>query len=145
MGTKKLKLAMAGEKIIIAGLALQLATFVAFVIVAADFHIRMNRKVRNASATSISTSGNEWRKMLMILHTVSSLIMLRCIFRQVEYSMGNSSYLNAHEWCLYVFDTIPMVLVLMLMLVLQPTKYLSGKTLSVGLDSEELGVLGKGR
>lgn len=136
MGTMKLNLALAGEKIVIAGLALQVATFVAFVIVAADFHMRMNRKEY--------ASNGAWRKMLWILYTVSYLILLRCIFRLIEYAMGNASYLISHEWTLYVFDTVPMVLVLILMLVLQPTKYVpenNSKLSRSRSDEEELGVV----
>ncbi|KAF2004310.1 RTA1 like protein [Amniculicola lignicola CBS 123094] len=120
MGTMQLELALAGEKIVIAGLALQVATFIVFLIIAGDFHIRMNKKTQSTTAYGQST---EWRKMLWILYTLSSLILLRCVFRLIEYSMGNNSYLIAHEWTLYVFDTTPMFLVLVLMLVLQPSKY----------------------
>lgn len=135
----KLALALAGEKIVIAGLALQVATFVAFLIVSTDFHIRMNKK--SAGSTAAQTGSGEWRKMLWILYSVSSLILFRCIFRLIEYAMGNASYLISHEWTLYVFDTVPMVLVLVLMLVLQPTKYgeREGKELSRE-DSQELGI-----
>jgi hypothetical protein len=133
MGTMKVELAIAGEKIVIAGLALQVATFLAFVIVATDFHVKMNRKFKNLNGTSTTTTkfgsasssdSEEWRKMLKILYGVSSLILFRCIFRLIEYSMGNAAYLMAHEWTLYVFDTVPMVLVLLLMLILQPTRYI---------------------
>jgi hypothetical protein len=136
MGTMQLKLALAGEKIVIAGIALQVATFIAFLIVAADFHIRMDKKTRNGSVTPIS---NEWRKMLWILYSVSSLILARCIFRLLEYAMGNAAYLISHEWTLYVFDTTLMVLALTMLLILQPTKYVPQESKkSSGSDMEEL-------
>ena len=120
MGTMQLELAITGEKIVIAGLSLQVATFIVFVIVSTDFHIRMNRKALKSATVPES---EDWRKMLWILYSVSLLILLRCIFRLVEYAMGNAAYLIAHEWTLYVFDSVPMFLVLVLLLVLQPTKY----------------------
>ncbi|KAF2681538.1 RTA1-domain-containing protein [Lentithecium fluviatile CBS 122367] len=120
MGTMKLKLALAGEKIVIAGLSLQVATFIVFLFASVEFQIRMTRKARFFPIANGSIS---WRKMLYILYTVSALILLRCIFRLIEYSMGNASYLIAHEWTLYVFDAVPMFMVLVLLLVLQPTKY----------------------
>jgi hypothetical protein len=125
MGTMKLNLAIAGEKIVIAGLALQVATFVVFLVAAIDFHIRMNRKT--STANSEQTTG-DWKKMLWILYTVSALILFRCIFRLIEYAMGNAAYLIAHEWTLYVFDSVPMFLVLVLLLVLQPASYVSQVT-----------------
>ncbi|CAN9464663.1 unnamed protein product [Alternaria alternata] len=90
MGTMQLALALAGEKIVIAGLALQVATFVVFLIASFDFQIH-------------------WKKMLYILYSVSALILFRCTFRLIEYAMGNAAYLIAHEWTLYCFDAVPMV------------------------------------
>jgi hypothetical protein len=120
MGTMQLKLALAGEKIVIAGLSLQVATFVVFLIASIDFHVRMNRKCQQSSAPT-----TDWRKMLWILYSVSALILFRCTFRLIEYAMGNAAYLIAHEWTLYSFDAAPMFLVLVLLLVLQPSKYIS--------------------
>ncbi|KAF2825900.1 RTA1-domain-containing protein [Ophiobolus disseminans] len=120
MGTMQLHLALAGEKIVIAGLALQVATFIVFLIATIDFHIRMNRRTR--SSTTTEAMGN-WKKMLWILYSVSTLILFRCTFRLIEYSMGNAAYLIAHEWTLYTFDAVPMFLVLVLLLVLQPSRY----------------------
>jgi hypothetical protein len=94
MGTMQLKLALAGEKIVIAGLALQVATFIVFLVASIDFHIRMNHKPDGADNTN-------WRKMLWILYSVSALILFRCTFRLIEYAMGNAAYLIAHEWTLY--------------------------------------------
>jgi hypothetical protein len=128
MGTMKLDLALAGEKIVIAGLALQVATFIVFLVASIDFHIRMNRKTY--LFTNTDTSGN-WKKMLYILYSVSALVLFRCTFRLIEYAMGNGAYLISHEWTLYVFDTVPMFLVLVLLLVLQPSKYVSQQTRKV--------------
>jgi hypothetical protein len=137
----KLKLALAGEKIVIAGLALQVATFVVFLVASVDFQMRMRRKT---PTTSKSSSG-DWRKMLWILYAVSTLILFRCAFRLIEYSMGNAGYLTAHEWPLYCFDAVPMFLVLVLLLVLQPTRYVQDKekkqSTSVVLDSSESDVV----
>jgi hypothetical protein len=139
MGTMKLNLALAGEKIVIAGLALQVATFIVFLVASADFHIRMNRKTRVSSSAE---TPSEWKKMLWILYSVSVLILFRCTFRLIEYSMGNASYLIAHEWTLYAFDTVPMFLVLVLLLVLQPSKYVAQETRKVQESSDyEMGMV----
>jgi hypothetical protein len=139
MGTMQLKLALAGEKIVIAGLALQVATFIVFLVASIDFHIRMNRKTR------VSTHGeaaSDWKKMLWILYSVSALILFRCTFRLIEYAMGNAAYLISHEWTLYVFDSVPMFLVLVLLLVLQPSKYVSQEPEKVEDSSDgEIGIV----
>jgi len=128
MGTMQLDLAIAGEKIVIAGLALQVFTFVVFLVAALDFQMRMDRRERTttlASASASTTKGHlpVWRKTLYILYNVSTLILFRCTFRLVEYSMGNAAYLMKHEWTLYCFDAVPMVLVLVLLAVLRPSRY----------------------
>ncbi|KAF2468854.1 RTA1 protein, partial [Lindgomyces ingoldianus] len=105
MGSMKLELAIAGDKIVKAGLAIQVSTFAFFLAVAVEFHIRMN-KTSDAAVTPVS---NDWRKVLWILYSVSSLILARCACRLVEYGMGNAAYPMAHEWYLYVFDTLLMV------------------------------------
>lgn len=137
MGSMKLKLVLAGEKIVIAGLALQVATFVFFLIAAIDFQVRMERKAA-VSASLCTSASNNWRKLLWILYSVSSLVLGRCIFRLIEYVMGNAAYPTVHEWTLYVFDTTPMFLVVVLLLVFQPTKYVEKEYKKGGDSIQEL-------
>lgn len=116
MGTMQLGLAIAGEKVVIAGLALQVTTFIVFLIAAVDFHVRMNRLKRGGQGPE----DRAWKGMLHVLYTLSSLILFRCVFRLIEYAMGNAGYLIAHEWALYVFDGVPMLAVLAVLFVWQP-------------------------
>jgi len=44
--------------------------------------------------------------MILILFSVSSLILLRNVFRVAEYAMGQDGYLLQHEWTLYIFDAL---------------------------------------
>ena len=133
MGTMQLSLALAGEKIVIAGLALQVATFVVFLVASVNFQIRMNRRQPTSTSpiTTTSSAPTHWRKMLYILYSASALILFRCTYRLIEYAMGNAGYLIAHEWTLYCFDALPMFLVLVLLLVLQPTRYVSNVMVEV--------------
>jgi hypothetical protein len=116
MGTMNLSLALAGEKVVIAGLALQVATFIVFLVACVDFHIRMNTSITSSTSPSIyaSTDPTTWRRTMRTLYALSGLILFRCVFRLIEYAMGNAAYLIAHEWTLYVFDAVPMTLVLVL-------------------------------
>lgn len=143
MGTMQLALALAGEKIVIAGLALQVATFVVFLVAAVDFQFRMRRKEDAAALAGAWTPASltPWRKMLNILYSVSALVLFRCVFRLIEYAMGNAAYLIAHEWTLYCFDAVPMFLVLVILLVFEPTKYAEGGSREVRMESDcEAGV-----
>lgn len=116
MGTMQLRLAIAGEKVVVAGLALQVATFVVFLAAAGDFHTRMNHLERAGQGPE----DQAWKGMLHTLYALSSLILFRCVFRLVEYAMGNAAYLIAHEWALYVFDGVPMLAVLVVLFVWLP-------------------------
>lgn len=45
-----------------------------------------------------------------MLYIVNSLILIRSVFRIIEYMMGIDSYLFTHEWPLFVFDGALMLL-----------------------------------
>lgn len=134
MGTMQLSLALAGEKVVIAGLALQVATFVIFLVAAIDFRVRMHQ----ASITMSDAENGAWKKMLHALYALSGLILFRCVFRLVEYAMGNAAYLISHEWTLYVFDGVPMFAVVVFLLVWQPKeeKTVRDRKVSHSSDSE---------
>lgn len=129
-----------GEKIIICGLFVQLVFFALFVFIAGDFHRRMVkdisvkkrytpaalfRKVQRSRVDSSNSpitrvlsreAANElpWKRHLYILYATSALILIRSIFRVVEYIQGNSGYLLSHEVYLYVFDAALMFFVMIL-------------------------------
>lgn len=44
----------------------------------------------------------------MMLYVVSTLIMIRSIFRVVEYIMGHNGYPLRNEWTLYIVDALLM-------------------------------------
>jgi hypothetical protein len=97
-----------GNGIIIAGLFLQLAFFAFFVVVAVIFHRRMSR-----SPTARSQQPEiRWEHYLHTLYLVSTLIVVRSIFRVIEYIQGNTGYLLTHEVFLYIFDAVPMFFVM---------------------------------
>lgn len=93
-----------GEKIIIAGLFVQIAIFGFFVVTSVLFHTRMQK-----SPTSQATRGPvPWKRHLYVLYATSALILIRSIFRVVEYLQGNDGYLISHEVFIYVMDALLM-------------------------------------
>lgn len=104
-----------GEKIIIAGLFVQIAFFGFFVATAVQFHRRL--LVDTEPLSKESKASIPWKKHLAVLYTVSAVILIRSIFRVVEYLQGNGGYLISHELFLYIFDTLLMVLVMAIFLV----------------------------
>ncbi|KAJ8117509.1 hypothetical protein OPT61_g1309 [Boeremia exigua] len=129
-----------GEKIIVGGLFVQLIFFALFVCVAGDFHRRLIKDIpikkrytpgalfRRARHSRISPSDDPstailsreavhdlpWKRHLYVLYAASALILIRSIFRVIEYIQGNAGYLLSHEVFLYVFDATLMFLVMVL-------------------------------
>lgn len=97
-----------GENVVVAGLGLQIAIFISFVICCVIFHVRFARYI----ASERIVVHVPWAAMLNMLYTVSALISIRNVFRLVEYVMGKGSYLFANEWPVYVFDGALMLVVM---------------------------------
>ena len=131
-----------GEKLIVVGLALQLVFFGFFVVVAGLFHYRLVRdkptrqltlncfkrrshtsEPRALTATPpIDISTLPWKRHMFALYISSLLILVRSIFRIVEYVQGNNGYLLKHEVFLYVFDAVLMLAVMVLFNVVHPSE-----------------------
>ncbi|KAG9518809.1 RTA1-domain-containing protein, partial [Aureobasidium melanogenum] len=99
-----------GEHITIAGLVIQILFFGFFIIVSITFNIRMAR-VPTSRSMIIS---NPWKKHLYTLYGGSALILIRSVFRLIEYAQGNDGYLISHEWFLYIFDACLMLATMVL-------------------------------
>ena len=103
--TKKEKdSAVTGKWIIIGGLAIQLMSFGFFMAVSAIFHSRCNQNPTKRS----ESPRVPWRKHMWALYLASALVVVRSVFRLVEYIMGSDGYLMKHEVWLYVFDAVLM-------------------------------------
>lgn len=103
-------LARLGQTIVIAGLVIQIVTFGLFWTTAAVFHIRM----RNDMAVVHIPNDIKWQEALFMLYGVSALIMIRSIFRVIEFVLGTDGYPLTNEWTLYVFDSVLMWLVMVI-------------------------------
>jgi hypothetical protein len=113
-----LQLLHLGENIIVVGLFIQIFFFGFFLISAVVFHIRIN-----LVPTALSTSTDiRWRQHLRNLYLLSVVILVRSIFRIVEYLMGNTGWILSHEYMLYIFDTILMLCVVIILLRRHPGK-----------------------
>jgi TRAP-type C4-dicarboxylate transport system permease small subunit len=102
-----------GEKIIIAGLFCQICMFGFFVVTAVLFH----RRIKQTPTPIVKRGGIPWLRYLSVLYITSIIILIRSIFRVVEYLQGNDGYLISHEVYLYVFDTILMAVVMLIFLI----------------------------
>ncbi|KIW65019.1 hypothetical protein PV04_07309 [Phialophora macrospora] len=110
-----------GENIIIAGLVVQIIFFTFFIIVAITFHARM-RKRPSARVLGDITIATAWKRHMYVLYGGSFLILIRSLFRLVEYAQGNDGYLISHEWFLYVFDSVLMLTTMALFALVHPSE-----------------------
>ncbi|PYH78083.1 RTA1-domain-containing protein [Aspergillus uvarum CBS 121591] len=91
-----------GEHIIVAGLFVQIFFFGFFIVTAGAF----DRKLKKYPIPRCRDPSIPWRKHLNILYLTSFLIMVRSVFRLIEYLQGNDGYLLHHEVFLYLFDAV---------------------------------------
>ncbi|KAL6416332.1 hypothetical protein AUP68_00549 [Ilyonectria robusta] len=118
-----LQLYETGEKVIIGGLFVQIFVFGFFVFISVLFHRRLHRNPTTETMQGVVP----WRRYLYILYASSMLILVRSIFRVIEYLQGNGGYLISHEIFLYIFDALLMAIVMGMILIwyvghLQPLK-----------------------
>ncbi|KAH7131055.1 RTA1 like protein-domain-containing protein [Dactylonectria macrodidyma] len=107
MVIQKPGLAEWGERVVIIGLMVQVIMFALFAIIAVMFHRRM-RRAPTADSYDVMVP---WEQSLYMLYAVSALIMVRSVFRVIEFAQGQSGYALTHEWTMYIFDTVLMFFV----------------------------------
>ncbi|KAH7024096.1 RTA1 like protein-domain-containing protein [Ilyonectria destructans] len=93
-----------GENIIIGGLAVQIIFFGLFIVTTIIFHRRINAGPTEKSMTLTVP----WRRLLTVLYVTSLLILIRSIFRVIEYVMGHDGVLQSKEVYIYLFDILLM-------------------------------------
>jgi hypothetical protein len=114
-----------GQVVIIVGLFIQLIFFGVFIIVAIIFHRRIIQDPTTASL-EIDTP---WKTLLVILYVSSGLIMVRSIFRVIEYIMGSDGELMAKEAYIYVFDATLMLAVSVCFNVFHPSTIINNQSM----------------
>ena len=115
-----------GSNLIVAGLFVQLAFFIFFVIVAASFQLKLRQSTHSMG---LSVTTKSWEKHMLVLFLASALILIRSVVRVVEYLQGFNGYILEREVFLYVFDAVLMFLVMALFNFIHPSKIL-GKSAS---------------
>lgn len=133
-----------GEYVTITGLCVQLLFFSFFVITSALFHIRIRqqptpRVMQLAQKGSQSSTHRTWESVLWGLYIACALILIRSIFRLIEYAQGNDGYLISHEAFMYVFDAMLMFFAMVALNVFHPSVILAG-----GTKRESMELIGSG-
>ncbi|KAL7912368.1 RTA1 like domain-containing protein [Trichoderma velutinum] len=120
-----------GAHIIIVGLFVQLVFFGFFIVVAVKFHLSISRVPTVRSSNELP-----WQKHMNALYIASIFIMVRSIFRVVEYLQGFNGYLLHHEAYLYIFDALLMFLVMVLLNVVHPSELAASMKHKTAMDHE---------
>ncbi|KAF4468838.1 hypothetical protein FALBO_4249 [Fusarium albosuccineum] len=105
-----------GDHVIIGGLVFQLIIFGVYVVTAWQFNIVFGKDTA-ATRTTIA-----WQASIYMLYATSIMVMVRNVFRVVEYAMGSDSYLFTVEWDVYVFDAVLMAVTMALFLWYYPSQ-----------------------
>lgn len=117
-----------GEKIMLVGLFIQIIFFGVFMVATVVFDRRISIHPTDRALQGMIP----WRRYLIVLYVTSLLIMVRSIFRVIEYIQGNNGYIIRREYFLYMFETFLMFLVMLIFLV----QYVDG--LDAGRDATKL-------
>ncbi|KAL5313150.1 hypothetical protein ACEPPN_018883 [Leptodophora sp. 'Broadleaf-Isolate-01'] len=120
---KDINVVQTGERVILAGLLIQVVFFGVFMLVALLFHQRILRDPTHASMSP----NLPWQKHLHVLYIVSALIMIRSVVRVVEYIQGFEGYILSHEAFLYIFDGLLMFIALAIFNWIHPSELIPGK------------------
>ncbi|KAH6678341.1 RTA-like protein [Halenospora varia] len=65
-----------------------------------------------------------WQSILRVVNAASVCILIRSVYRMVEFAMGRTGYPAEHEWMVYVFDALVIFPVVVLFIHWHPGKYL---------------------
>jgi hypothetical protein len=93
-----------------------------------------HRRIRNNPTPKSMSVTVPWTTLLYVLYASSALIMIRSIYRVAEYVEGQGGELQSKEFWLYIFDSLPMVVVALLFNWMHPSKVISGKSRDGALE-----------
>ncbi|KAJ9151320.1 Rta1 domain-containing protein [Pleurostoma richardsiae] len=121
----------AGVGILIAGLVIQVVTFCAYGVILARFRSLVAR-------LAVPGAPEGWRWVLRAVYVSSALILLRSVYRVVEFAEGVHGYAFTHEWMFWVFEALPMIVAITVFCIWHPAKYLGRDGRRRHVDGQEL-------
>jgi len=114
-----------GQHIFLAGLALQLLSFLIFTIIYIRFLLRVRRY---EPAIWSKDAGKkwyiDWRSLAGALFVSCIGILVRSVYRTVELSQGFHGHLGTTEWFFYVLDTLPLFIAISVYLPFWPGRFI---------------------
>ncbi|EPS43753.1 hypothetical protein H072_2261 [Dactylellina haptotyla CBS 200.50] len=108
-----------GERIVTIGLIIQLLFFSFFIVMAGIFNIRM---AKSPTETVQSRSDNPYQKHLYALYLAAFIILVRSVYKLIEYVQGRGGYLFSKEVFAYVFDAALMFFTMVIFHFVHPSE-----------------------
>ncbi|KAF2159537.1 hypothetical protein M409DRAFT_30012 [Zasmidium cellare ATCC 36951] len=105
-----------GSHIITGGLAAQTVTLVFFIAIIVNF--------AGARLPFAAKRNVHWLPGFRSAFWSSLMILLRCVYRLIEFAMGVDGYLFEHEWPFYVIEALPMAVAVCGLALVYPPHYL---------------------
>ncbi|GAA5950838.1 hypothetical protein JCM8115_004987 [Rhodotorula mucilaginosa] len=126
-----------GSRISIAGLAIQLASFVFFTVTLIIFGFRVYRRPAYSNVVSPFRKSDvgfwrrdvivhDWRPLYWILLATTVGILVRSVFRLIEFSEGYYGYLAIHEGYFYLLDALPLWISMTMYCFFWPSRFITG-------------------
>jgi RTA1 like protein len=107
-----------GGNVALAGLSIQLAFVATFLVVMSIAH---NRLLKVTNIKIIPNAKYSWKTLVYALYVGVVLILIRSVYRVIEFAQGYHGLLNSHEIYLYLLDALPMFLWMVLFCIVNPS------------------------
>ncbi|KAG0336734.1 hypothetical protein BG004_007918 [Podila humilis] len=132
-GDDNLDLAKLGDKLFLAGVSVQGLSYLLFTMLLTVAFMRLIADRKKKSALALDNNGflNLGRHTTLLvlgLYLSSLFIILRSVYRVVEYTQGHEGYLITHEVYLFILDAGPLVLAIGIWAFKWPTVIIEGIT-----------------
>ncbi|CEI61860.1 hypothetical protein FVEN_g2916 [Fusarium venenatum] len=116
-----------GKTLGLVGVSTQIAGFGLFTIAAIRFHFAA-RKLSPEFARQNQEKYDitkKWQTLLTVVNVSCLLILVRSVYREVDFAGGKDGKTHQEEWFQYVFDTLPILIVAFLYNVFFPSSFLA--------------------
>lgn len=109
-----------GKKCILGGLIFQEVALVFFTYIAVRVQQKLSREPTDVSLGIGHVL--RWRRYFAVMYVATVLLMVRNMVRLIEFAQGPKGTIASNEAFIYVFDAVPMALVMITPLVFYPAR-----------------------
>ncbi|KAK3995204.1 RTA1 like protein-domain-containing protein [Cladorrhinum sp. PSN332] len=121
--------------VVLVGLLVQLLALAVFIVMVARLHARLRHNPSESKAM-LADPGVNWLGHFVVLEVAAVMLVVRSVVRGAEYLGGMDGFIASHEVFVYVFDAVPMLVVMLSSLLLYPSRLVREV---VKLERKEMG------